>query len=56
MQALARRRLRRRVDPSPEEWAEMVEKALRRGYRLVRVPPDLIVEIRDYALAGEDVP
>ncbi len=45
MRELARRRLARLQEPTPEEWAKQVEEAKTRGCELVRVG-SLIVEIQ----------
>ena len=50
---LARARLDRLENVSPEQWAREVEEARKRGCRLVRVP-GLTVEIRDYSLDGPE--
>ena len=41
LREVARRRLDRAANPSPEEWAKQVEEARSRGYKLIRVDRSL---------------
>ena len=50
---LAKRRLQRLLEPSPEEFAREVEEARRQGYKFLALGP-VHYWIRDYSLIPED--
>jgi hypothetical protein len=53
MRELAKRRLQRLLEPSPEELEKEIEEARRQGYKLICVP-GLRIRIRDYSLKPDD--
>lgn len=48
LRGLARRRLVRLQEPTPEEWAKQVEEARKRGCELIRAG-DVVVEIKMFS-------
>ena len=48
---LAKRRLQRLQEPSPEDLEKEIEEARREGYRLLAIGP-LRILLRDYTVAG----
>ena len=53
LRELAKRRLQRLLERSPEEIGKEIEEARREGYKLICVP-GLRIRIRDYSLKPDD--
>jgi hypothetical protein len=53
LRELAKRRLQRLLEPSPEELEKEIEEARREGYKLICFP-GLRIRIRDYSLKPDD--
>jgi len=54
LRELARRRLLRLNELSPEEWAKEVEEVRKQGYKLMALPDGLRIWLRDYSLKSPD--